>query len=427
MASILVKRTYFAYPNSLDPLPAVFHRGLVPVGLAALLSLASTLGLLIFITHRLVSWRKHYKEYVGYNQYVLLIYNLLLADLQQSLGFVISFHWLRINKILAPTVPCFLQGWFIHLGDVSSGFFVLAIAIHTWLGVVKGYKIKYIYFVGTILAIWAVAVAVTVIGPIMHGNRYFTRAGGWCWVSQDYENERLWLHYIWIFIIEFGTILIYLHIFIHLRGRLKTVISNDTSKLSRATKFMLLYPMVYVVLTLPLAIGRMVAMTHHAMPDIYYCAAGTLLTSCGWMDALLYTLTRRVLVSNQLKSDPRTATIRTARERPEDHYGLQSMSKANDMLASHTVTITGGRRLSRIVDSHRPRHQRSHSRKTPSERSTSPTGSTDSIIKLGTKGIGIVTETNIEFEPAPLHVESDRDSDSLPRDPRSPENTRFGT
>lgn len=174
-----LEKRYFPYPNSLDPLPPVYREGLIPVTIFAMMSLISVTALLIFITHRLVSWRKHYREYVGYNQYVILIYNLLLADLQQAIAFVMSFHWLRINKILAPTAPCFLQAWFLQIGDVSSGFFVLAIAIHTWLGVVKGYKVPYRWFIVSILGLWAFALTLTILGPAMYQSRFFGRAGGW--------------------------------------------------------------------------------------------------------------------------------------------------------------------------------------------------------------------------------------------------------
>lgn len=132
------------FDNNMDPLTDVFRIGLIPVALCAMMSLVSVTALLIFITYRLISWRKHYRHYVGYNQYVILIYNLLIADLQQSIAFSISFHWLRIGKILAPTTPCFIQAWFVQIGDVASGFFVLAIAIHTWLAVIKGYKLPYL-------------------------------------------------------------------------------------------------------------------------------------------------------------------------------------------------------------------------------------------------------------------------------------------
>lgn len=182
--SALAKR-YYAYPNSLDPLTPVLEEGLIPVSLFAMMSLISVTALLIFITQRMISWRKHYKEYVGYNQYVILIYNLLLADLQQAIAFSMTFHWLKLGKILAPTAPCFIQAWFLHIGDVASGFFVLAIAVHTWLGVVKGYKMPYAWFVAGILMIWAAALVLTVIGPALYGDRFFTRAGGWVSLSRS--------------------------------------------------------------------------------------------------------------------------------------------------------------------------------------------------------------------------------------------------
>jgi hypothetical protein len=174
-----LEKDHFAYPNSLESLEPLYRSGLIYLGLLAVLSMVSVTALLIFITHRLIAWRRHYREYVGYNQYVVLIYNLLIADLQQSIAFSISFHWLRIDKMIAPTSACFIQGWFLQIGDVSSGFFVLAIAIHTWMGVVKGYKLPYVWFIVSVLAIWFVALVLTVLGPAMHRERYFTRTAGW--------------------------------------------------------------------------------------------------------------------------------------------------------------------------------------------------------------------------------------------------------
>ncbi|KAF2467208.1 uncharacterized protein BDR25DRAFT_292249 [Lindgomyces ingoldianus] len=408
------EKRYYEYPYSLDPITPTIRKGLVPVAISAVLSLISVSALLTFITHRLISWRRHYKEYVGYNQYVLLIYNLLLADFQQSLAFSISFHWLRIGKIVAPTGACFAQAWFLHIGDISSGFFVLAIAIHTWLGVVKGYKLSYGAFVGSILGLWMLALALTIIGPIMHKDKFFARAGGWCWVSADFEKERLWLHYLWIFIVEFGTIAIYGHIFFHLKGRIGSILNNDTSRLSRATKFMILYPLAYVLLTLPIAVGRMVAMTGTKMPDLFFVVTGALLTSCGWIDALLYALTRRILIPNQISRHHHSVTaITTNPARPGDKtdYDLQSINGGPELGTARSVTITGGsNRISRLADYSRGRPTLKRS---PSMRADSPTGSTDSIIKPGPNAIGIVTETNIQYEMTDVQ-ESASESDTLP-------------
>jgi hypothetical protein len=398
-------KRYFAHPNSLEELPPAYRVGLIPITVFALMSLLSVTVLLAFITHRLISWRRHYRQYVGYNQYVILIYNLLLADLQQSIAFSISFHWLRIDMILAPTAPCFIQAWFLNIGDVASGLFVLAIAIHTWLGVVRGYKMPYMWFVVSILGIWFLALLLTAIGPAMHRDRFFTRAGGWCWISTDFQDERLWLHYLWIFIVEFGTIAIYGHVFIHLRGRIRSIMNNDTSKLTRATKFMVLYPIAYLALTFPIAVGRMAVMGGKTLPDSFFMVAGALLTSCGWVDALLYALTRRVLVNNELSTGHRTvnATLTNA-ARPGDaqNYGLSSMpSKEAVASTARTVTIVGGsNRISRLVDTRRGRSTlRSKQHASMTENSPTRTGSQDSFIKpQRPDGINIVTETNIHVE-----------------------------
>jgi hypothetical protein len=186
--------------------------------------------------------------------------------------------------------------------------------------------------------------------------------------------------------------------------------ANDTSKLTRATKFMVMYPFVYVVLTLPIAVGRMVAMTGQPMPDLFYIIAGSLLTSCGWIDALLYTLTRRVLVSGDLSTRQYNRTVtanltNAARPGDDDHYGLQSMSNKEPLTSTaRTVTIVGGSsRLSRIVDHRRGRSYTSRSRLEDTlQEDYSPTraGSQDSIIKnkpVG-NGISIVTETSVQVE-----------------------------
>lgn len=170
---------YFPWPYSVDPLPEDLRRGLWPVGIFALMSTVATLALLCWITYRLVSWRKHYRSYVGYNQYVLLIYNLLLADLQQSISFLISFHWIHTDSMLAPSPACFGQAWLVQIGDISSGMFVLAIALHTFFSVVKGRQLPFrAFLIGTIV-IWALALLLTVLGPAMHGSDYFTAAGAW--------------------------------------------------------------------------------------------------------------------------------------------------------------------------------------------------------------------------------------------------------
>ena len=135
-------------------------------------------------------------------------------------------------------------------------------------------------------------------------NDTYVRAGAWCWVNRAYEKERLFLHYFWIFVFMGGTVVTYVLIFISIRmkargfGQTHSMQSNDSdpADLRRAMKYMIIYPIAYVICTLPLAGGRMAAMTGIKIGLSYYCLAGAAITSCGWIDVLLYTMTRRVLV-----------------------------------------------------------------------------------------------------------------------------------
>lgn len=302
--------SYFPAPYSLDPLPNQFRNGLIAPGVAGLLSAASTLVLLVFIMYRLISWRKHYHTFIGYNQYVMLVLNLLLADFMQAMAFVISWHWISKDYIRAPTPACFAQGWLLHSGDLSSGFFVLAIAFHTFLTAVPGWRIPNRVFYVWIIFIWLIAYVLTFAGVILHRNRYFVRAGAWCWVNQDYEDDRLALHYVWVFFVEFATITLYAITFFALRRKTKRIFRahretpglpnpKTIKAVNRITKLMMLYPLVYVLCTLPLSSGRMWTMAHNgaSTSNAFACTAGALLGSCGWVDALLYTLTRKRLLS----------------------------------------------------------------------------------------------------------------------------------
>ena len=161
--------SYFPAPFSLDPLPNDLRTGLIPVGVLALLSVMSTLTLISFICYRLATWKLHYRTFIGYNQYVILVLNLLIADLQQSSAFLISFHWIKLGRILAPSTPCFAQAWLLHSGDVSSGFFVLAIALHTFYTAVYGKRISFKWFATAVVLIWAFAYFLTGVGVGMHG------------------------------------------------------------------------------------------------------------------------------------------------------------------------------------------------------------------------------------------------------------------
>jgi hypothetical protein len=59
---------------------------------------------------------------------------------------------------------------------------------------------------------------------------------------------------------------------------------------------MLVFPIAYTTLTLPLAAGRMATESGNPPSSTFFIVAGCCMASCGWVDVLLYAFTRRTIV-----------------------------------------------------------------------------------------------------------------------------------
>ncbi|KAJ5975558.1 hypothetical protein N7481_009265 [Penicillium waksmanii] len=296
----------------INPLPAVQRRGLIAISVMALLSFLATGTLLSFITYRLIFWKSSYTRYIGYNQYIILIYNLILADFQQSLAFLICLRWIVTDQIKSGTAGCFLQGLWLQIGDPGSGLFVLAIAFHTFLLVVWGRKMSYKVFVTFVCGVWAFIALIVIIPLAMYGADVYVPSGAWCWINEEHETVRLWTHYIWIFLAEFGTVALYAIMYFQLRKQIaaSSILGNSQleslKRLRRVVGYMTIYPIVYIVLSLPLAAGRMATANGDSPSLTFFCCAGAIITSSGLVDVILYTVTRRNLIIDSEPSHDRS-------------------------------------------------------------------------------------------------------------------------
>lgn len=161
-------------------------------------------------------------------------------------------------------------------------------------------------------------------------------------------------HYLFIFISLATVIVFYGLIFFNLRRRqnqpelelsqsqskdpfrpkssldVRTSVNQGTSAPVTAAKAhnghhpaFLIYPIIYVACTAPLAIGRIATMVGAQVPLGYFCAAGALITSNGWLDVLVWGLTRRVLLfeSDIDAQDGGIETFAFMRTPPGRRYG----------------------------------------------------------------------------------------------------------
>ena len=138
----------------------------------------------------------------------------------------------------------------------------------------------------------------------------------------------------------FGTVVTYILIFLSIRTKSRTRLNadfpnedgNDPAAMKRAAKYMIIYPVVYVVCTLPLAGGRMASMTGMKIP---YCPSKSqsprllLITDCArvvlscWRSNLFLWLARRFALRRyQTCSNIQSSTSASPRPRFR-HFRLE--------------------------------------------------------------------------------------------------------
>lgn len=207
--------------DDLSPLPYAHRQGLVAVAVLASISFGLSAVVLLYLTYKLIRWHittrwrrspvtelvdlslglaeRHFTGEGGGahggggggprkkpypNQFLVLIYNLLLADLHQAAAFLLNVVWVRQNGIEVRTQACFLQGWLVSTGDLSSSCFITAIAVHTYLAIVWNYKPPQRLLYLTIVSLWVFDYMMAILGPVTTHNGkenggFYVRAAAW--------------------------------------------------------------------------------------------------------------------------------------------------------------------------------------------------------------------------------------------------------
>ncbi|KAK9419607.1 putative Glucose receptor Git3 N-terminal domain-containing protein [Seiridium unicorne] len=354
MASILAPVS-----DTLSPLSASHRNGLIAVSTFGFLSFAATSTLFGYLTFKLIRWhinkspsqnelhhvattdlslglsQMHFGQSKPtaaaaqnhdanprntvpaertLNQFLVLVYNLLFAEMHQSMAFMLNVSWTATNGIFVGTSTCWAQGWFVSTGDLAVSCFITAIAVHTYLTIVRGYKPPQGLLYLTIASLWVFVYALGIIGILITNNGHdggglYVRAVAWCWVNVKYDNLRLWLHYFWIFLCLALTSGLYILIFFSLQRRSASPGSpHDARRPSTARSVIgadqamgthpgfLVYPIIYGLCTAPLALFRVATMSGRSVSAELFCFAASMIASNGWLDVILFSWTRSSII-----------------------------------------------------------------------------------------------------------------------------------
>jgi hypothetical protein len=165
--------------ETLSPLPPALFHGLIGVTVCGFLSFFCSFSLFVFLTYRIIARRSRGKSKASLNQFFFLIYNLVIADLHQSVAFLLNVHALSVNAIDVGSGSCWTQGWYVSVGDLSNSVFILAIAVHTFMSVVKGYKLPTAFFYWAVSGLWLFVYVLAIIGVGRHHHGFYVRAVAW--------------------------------------------------------------------------------------------------------------------------------------------------------------------------------------------------------------------------------------------------------
>jgi hypothetical protein len=227
--------------STLTPLPPVLRQGLAGVAVLACISFAASTSIFLYLTCKLIAWslrvnwqrtepeadssapsdprlgyderdyahapnnsnndgsgarRRIAKKLRHPNQFLVLVYNLFLADIHQAGAFLLNAVWINYDGIYVGTGTCFAQGWLVSTGDLASSCFILLIAIHTYASVVWDYRFPHWAVTLAVIGAWAFVYLLAIAGVAATQNGdpvggFYVRAAAWVREHQPTTSCRL--------------------------------------------------------------------------------------------------------------------------------------------------------------------------------------------------------------------------------------------
>ncbi|KAG8725799.1 hypothetical protein FRC11_001483, partial [Ceratobasidium sp. 423] len=250
----------------------------------------------------------------------VFLISLLLSDLIQGAAFAINFKWAADGNMY-PSIACTAQGSVSQVGDLGSAIWSLAIAYYTF-SLLFLFKKPPVWVTWTIFVLgWSTIIILPIIGPygienVKTRGPFYAISGAWCWVGDGYQLERFLYVYMWIFLSLGTSLVLYGLVYLRFSGYLvvengklvwnkssngwsfgsfmmgttsastptrqsavarppETTQANGIGKhLKMISKRLMLYPLVYSIVTIPVAVCRIGTLAGWKPPFGLYIFAG---------------------------------------------------------------------------------------------------------------------------------------------------------
>ncbi|THH32565.1 hypothetical protein EUX98_g1608 [Antrodiella citrinella] len=243
--------------------------------------------------------------------------SLLVANILQSAGTAMSAKW-AVDRATEAGGYCRLQGGLKQAGNVGIAVWTFALSTHIFTLLFLRWKHSRLGSYLTLGTGWFFVVFIVSIGPLaLQDDRgsYLAPTGLWCWISNEYPKEQLWMEYFFEFLSAGLSLIIYTIILLRVRGNLykakgvwflrfvprgeswQLAIQRDVidASMVRIAARIVWFPIAYTVLLLPIAICRLLASYHVSIPYWVTIITDVFFNLQGLVNILLLLLTRRYI------------------------------------------------------------------------------------------------------------------------------------
>ncbi|KAH8984511.1 hypothetical protein EDB92DRAFT_1819049 [Lactarius akahatsu] len=297
---------------------------------ASCISLVATVGLLSAIAISAFNTRMVKDPNMFVRTHVVFYFiSLLLSDILQAIGSIMNSAWVTEQAVIYDSA---LHSSRRRMLELLSGLWCgrQVIATRTFLVLFLRVPHKRYTMWITLIANWSLLGAIVIAGPATTSDKlgpFYGISGIWCWISPNYSTKRIALDYMVMFISALLAFILYLLVFLKMRGIVRaqahstSVASADRERNEKyehkLARQMLLYPIAYTILILPIACCRFFAWTGHEVPFGVTIFSDFIYLMSGLVHVILFASTRRILpprsmIPKFLISNPQALLTSTA-------------------------------------------------------------------------------------------------------------------
>ncbi|KZV92222.1 hypothetical protein EXIGLDRAFT_791012 [Exidia glandulosa HHB12029] len=287
----------------------------------------------------------------------IYVFFLILSDMMQALASILSIQWLRQGRTTCGDV-CYAQGSLKVISDAGPSMYSLAIAVHTFMVIVCRWEPRSSRIPAIVVCLtWTYRLVfyAAIAGAAEPGEPLFRPTPFWCWISAHYAQERIPAFYFWLWSCTGLSIVLYVPLFLYIRGNLEVDSSRiwrvslrrapqpierfgTNFRLADQSRKMLMYPVVYVVLSVPFSVMRWAASFRatHAVPAPWYFLCISLHYYEGLANVLLLILTRPSILGFS-RTMPHRGEIVDDPSRPRVAREIQAIESVESSATQETM------------------------------------------------------------------------------------------